>query len=439
MRKSELLDFSAIKERASVSVSPAPGSEFRRLLSVIGDQAVYAATNLVTIIIVGRSCTKTDFGLFVLGLRLIDIVVNMLNVLVWAPYTMLLPFRAAEEKNWYLGSVLVHQLLFSAILATLMRALATMRITLGDGTSLTQIVVAVSATVPFIAFREFSRRMYFATLDMQGALVQDLVTSILQLGTLVTVTHLSQLTPARALAIIAFSNAGSALIWVAGPMLASRISLNCTRYHFGENFRLGKWLFGSNTAVLASSQISPWILGLFSGPGAIAGLTACDVVVNIGRTALTSIQNLLGPHLAHVLALKGKGSVRASVAKVTKWLFIGAVLFSAGVFVFGGHLITAIYGGRFSGLGVIAFILSVNLILVASGTPISYALTTGRHANLEFTANFTGVILQLALALAVVPIYGILGACVALMFGNCAVGMLRFMFYRHAFLENEGL
>ena len=84
----------------------------RSILTMI-DQVIYSASNFLTAVIVARNCSAQQFGLYILGLRLVDYCREIQNVLIWSPYMLFSPRFKGEAHARYTGSTLVHQLSFT--------------------------------------------------------------------------------------------------------------------------------------------------------------------------------------------------------------------------------------------------------------------------------------------------------------------------------------
>jgi len=53
------------------------------------DQAVASATNFLTGVIIGRACTKEQFGLYMLGFSIVLFVMSLQTSLISTPYMVI--------------------------------------------------------------------------------------------------------------------------------------------------------------------------------------------------------------------------------------------------------------------------------------------------------------------------------------------------------------
>jgi len=74
------------------------------------DQALISATNMCTSIVIGRTCTKAQLGLYASGLSLILLVTAIQSALVTVPYTISSPQIPAGQHALYKGSTILQQM-----------------------------------------------------------------------------------------------------------------------------------------------------------------------------------------------------------------------------------------------------------------------------------------------------------------------------------------
>ncbi len=70
----------------------------------LADQGIVSVTSFVTSMILARSCSKEEFGVYALGLTIIGLVTECQNVLIWSPYTIYSPRLRDSEFASYKGS-----------------------------------------------------------------------------------------------------------------------------------------------------------------------------------------------------------------------------------------------------------------------------------------------------------------------------------------------
>ena len=81
----------------------------------LADQAVASATNFLTGVIIARTCSKEQLGLYMLGFSLILLMTDFQTSLITTPYMVYSPRLKGRAHALYTGSTLIHQLAFCLI------------------------------------------------------------------------------------------------------------------------------------------------------------------------------------------------------------------------------------------------------------------------------------------------------------------------------------
>lgn len=138
-------------------------------------------------------------------------------------------------------------------------------------------------------------------------------------------------------------------------------------------------------------------------------LRGADVVA----FGLNAISVVFGPTLAGVYAANDRARLEQVVRKAARaalaWGLPVALVFT----FFGGAILTRAYGEGFAaGATALAILSLVQLVNVGTG-PLGLALTMTGHERFVTLSYAIGVVLNVALALALVPAFGITGAAIA--------------------------
>ena len=86
------------------------GSTTREGMLTLADQAVASTTNFLTGVIIGRACTKEEFGLYMLGFTILFFATDLHASLVSTPYMIYSPRLKGRAHSLYTGSSLIHEL-----------------------------------------------------------------------------------------------------------------------------------------------------------------------------------------------------------------------------------------------------------------------------------------------------------------------------------------
>src|ERR1700730_6112231 len=120
-------------------------------------------------------------------------------------------------------------------------------------------------------------------------------------------------------------------------------------------------------------NLYPWFLAGFRGAASTGVWAVCLGVVSVGNPALLGIQNLVGPKIAHIYAAEGIKALHRFVLKITITIAIPMAVFCVAMFIWGGRLLSLLYGRQYAGNNLIVGILALNLLVTATTFSFSRA------------------------------------------------------------------
>ena len=130
-------------------------------LSIV-DQAIVSATGFLSTVILARYCQLSELGAYHLGMSVIVILQGLQSELVTAPYTIYRFRVGGEDLEGYTGSILVHQAAcltgFTLLLG--LTGLTTINVYLPP--ALQSVMPVLTAIIPLVLTREFSRQFSFS-------------------------------------------------------------------------------------------------------------------------------------------------------------------------------------------------------------------------------------------------------------------------------------
>jgi len=401
------------------------GSTTRKGIVALADQGIASATNFLTGVIIGRTCTKEEFGLYMLGFTIMWFVIDLQGSLITSPYTVYSPHLKGRLHRQYAGSTLIHQLVLSGLVVIALITLAPL-VSLAIGRQDIMLVMwSLSGVITFINLKEYIRRFCFAELRMNDALVLDFCVGIVQIGLLLFLAHFRFLSANHAFWAIGISCGIVSMIW----LILSRKAFNVRRKQaisdFARNWAFGKWVFSGDTVLSVSQRSYPWFLAFFQGTAATGIFAACWGVVSLVNPLLLGVGNYLGPKTVRAYA-KGIGELRQLVFRGTIFLTGTMFLFCIFIVIFGGQLTALIYGSEYVGNGLIVILLALSISASAIAWPTSYALWAMERPDINFKANLLALGVTLTLGLWMVKSLGLLGIGYGLLIGNSAASAARY-------------
>jgi O-antigen/teichoic acid export membrane protein len=326
----------------------------------------------------------------------------------------------------YMGSILVHQLLVSIVLALAMVAgafLGEWRGWLSPG--LTGVITITAYVTIFIGLREFARRVSFAELKVGLAFMVDVIACLAQAGGLLLLFHLGALTVSRAYTLFGISSALVAGGWIAFHWSRVRFDARLCARDFKQNWLFSKWVLVSALLWTVATYLYPWLLAAFHGTSVTGLWAACSAIVALGNPVLLGLGNYVGPQIHNVYAASGITAMRRAICRyslLSAVLVLPIVLVLAGG---GGRIVTRVYGGAYAGSSRIVILLALNMLVYSVTYPYSRGLFSLDCAKADMLINAVSITLLFTLGIAAVRFYSALGAAAALLGSTCITAFFR--------------
>jgi len=401
------------------------------------DQFVCNITGFLASIILGRSLPKEEFGFYALGLTIILSTTNINTSLILSPYTVYSPRYKGIEQARYKGSSLIHQASLSFLFAILILLFGFVLKKSKTQNDLGSVLWILGFVITFILLREYSRRLFFAHMQMVLAFWLDLLVAIFYIGGLVLLLKFNALSVTKAFLAMGTACGLSAILLNVFSRNEFKIYFPRIIADFRKNFQFGKWLLLSGIAYIAITQSYPWLLKIFRDAASVGILAACIGTISIIKPFLAGIENFLGPITAHSIVKGGVDELRKVVFKYTIYLMIIMIAFCLIMIVFGGFIVKLMYGCKYSGNGNIVALLAISQLVSAITFPLNHGLLALQKPIIHFRSSFFALILTLPVGIILVNSYGALGVAYGLMLGNIIGSAYRIISYKKQIMKSD--
>jgi O-antigen/teichoic acid export membrane protein len=395
----------------------------------LGDQVVFSAGNLAVAALLSRAVPSREFGIFVLTQRSLDVMIQLCNVFMWAPFVYNLPHMKHEREPEYMGSIYLHQTLMCVLVGLLFYAGEKWAHTAGRGLYY-GVFNPLVLTAGIIIFREYNRRIYFGQMRFRTAFWTDVATNGLQALGVFVLWRMGRLNVASALWVLAGGAFVVSAYWFASEWKRLTISLRAAWQDLVLNFKLGRWFFGSNMLFTISVQVNPWVLSGLLGGVSVADYSRCEYVTNVPRVALVSLQNVMAPMMARAMADGGKEKLNKLVMKIDKLVLFGSIVCAVIIALIGPWVARLLLKTVPGNARTILILLSLNLIAFSASLAKTYGLSAMDKAGKTFYANAAGFVVQACLCYWFIRWLHVPGAAAALLLGTATVALARHYFYR---------
>ena len=417
---------SALLRRANTGRTP---------LVALVDQAVVSGTNLLTAVMVGRFCGREGLGWFTLGMSTLLLANSVQGSLITTPYTIFLRRQeSGQHPQRYAGRTLLgFCALVSALTLTAFLFALVYQAWPAAGAQ-HSLVWAIVVTIPCFLMRDFARRYDFAHMNMAGALFVDIGVAATQLSLLLTFGLKGRLSASVALALVASACAAMAFIWLIRRRREFDLS---ERWQLTKGLQrdwiFGRWLLLDQLIGIGQINAIYWLLVALINASATGVLAACATIAALPNPIFFGIGNYLAPRFADTVARCSYADTMQVYRFATIGLGIAVSVFTVIASVFGNDLLWLFYRDpAYNGLGFVVGLLAVRLALAIPTIAANHAIVAMEGPRGSAAASFLGLLAIIGVATPVIPIYGVMGAAIALLAGatvESAVTLVVFVRY----------
>jgi O-antigen/teichoic acid export membrane protein len=385
----------------------------------IGEQGLSSAVIFITGILLARSTSKDDFGMYILGLSIVMIAIGFQRAIITTPYAILFRQQDKNEQNKYRYASLVFQNIFLLINLFIFVVLIASVFIFGMGEYIEFLIFlfvlfAGQTTLYFFKYTllaELNVKKNFFYCGLLYLLTTIFFLAFYLFGSLNTITS------------YAITGILSIIISIWFYLLFFRSSLERVnnikiKEYFYKNLKLGKWIVASNIGFIFSSQMFPWLLLSFWGKASVAELGVILSATRILSPAVQGLSSFLLPKMTVYIHDKSK---LVSISKQLTFIMIITAFILVGIgHIFGEWIIELLYSSKYSELGLLitlGFVLQgINLI----NMPIDATLNALEYTDIGFISIVVGVFIAFVVGLPMTWKFGTSGALVGLIFSALA-------------------
>ncbi len=420
------------------------GTFFRKGALSLVDQGIVSATNFSTLVLVGRA-SQHELGVYLLGFSVVLLAMCAQNALISSPYALFGNRLEGLKRAQYAGSTLLHLIVYAAMASVLLAVIGwTLPLIYQHAPSeavarrlveflpFSSVALVLACAMPFVLLREFIRRLAFAHLELVTVLGLDIAVSALQLVGVFVLYLGGQLTAATAFICVGASCAiaGGTTFYIARRHFA---------HHNGQaladlrgNWSFGKWAFAGQTATLLSAYCLPWMLTLLAGVTEAGRFSACFSIVLIANPLLIGLNNFLTPQAIHAYKAEGLKALRKLAWGISFWVTGVLALLTVGLVLFGGRLLSLLYGQKLMGNELPVSILAVMMFFLAAGIGSENGLVALNRPAANFWAYLSGLIVTLTTGAILIATHGVVGAALAGLLGTISSTSVKIILFARA-------
>jgi O-antigen/teichoic acid export membrane protein len=195
-------------------------------------------------------------------------------------------------------------------------------------------------------------------------------------------------------------------------------------------FRLGRQLFLLAAIGIVSNRVDVLILGGFAGADEVGPYYAAVRLAAIAAYGLTAVNTILAPMIAESYAVEDHATMARLVHHAAKLTFVVTATVGIGIAV-AGYWVLGLFGKGFAEAAFIPLliILAGQCISAAAG-PVGFLMTMTRYERQASWFMALAATLNIVLSVALIPLFGLIGAAIASAVGIVAWNLSGLLFVR---------
>lgn len=413
-RHSKLLDNKAADlERDAIPSAQSGGYRLAALarteLLGLCDHAFVSGANFITIVVVSRAMSPSDFGFFVLAFTVILTTLTLQGALITRPHNVLAAVRRDDVYANYSTTAAVAQLAFTGALAALCMLSAGIFHLAGSTRALS--LVALSLALVTWQLQEFSRRILYTERRLAGALASDVLSYGGAVALLVLVWRLDGLTVTRVFMIFAIAFAVGAV--ASGVQVRVALSGKLDSASLSASWQFGRWLGLAEVGQWFSTQFVYYLAAAVLGAAASGAIKA-------GQTLLGPCAAFLAFFTSYLPIVFAQELERSkALNRKVRWSF-GAILpiviaYSALTALFSEQLLEIVYGPEYSRYASVVELFAVYYVVVSVSTVAVAVLSARGMTRRIFSGHAAGAAVFLAVGWVLVEAWGAAGGVAAML------------------------
>jgi O-antigen/teichoic acid export membrane protein len=379
----------------------------------VADQAVVSAAAFLTGLIVARSTSPEEYGVYGLAMTLLLLARGVQTQLLFAPYVIRCQRHQGRELAEYTGSVLLQQLAVgAAALAGLLGFAAAIGLGWGSA-NLLPAIATLGLVIPVLLFREFARCQTLSQLKTVGAVWLDASGTAVQLGLLGVLWGAGLVSAAGAYWTLAAAAAVVSCQWLWTRRGEWRVARGRILADWRSDWRFARWALASYVVGCTTPFIMPWILKATRGLADTGLLVACGTLAGVANLFVSGLGNYLSPSIARAYARQGP----AAMVRCVAWAVVAYVSIVGGMclvsLLIGEWLMVFIYGPAYAGGGLVLTICLLTVLTLSIGIAAGNGLWAMHHPHETFLPDVAALVTAMTAAALLMASHGALGAALA--------------------------
>ncbi|QSA98935.1 lipopolysaccharide biosynthesis protein [Methylococcus sp. EFPC2] len=372
------------------------------------DQAVSSLGNFLTAMMLAKSLTPSDFGVYTLINTTMLVTNGLAAALVIMPLRVLGVGLAGKRLDLYVSHRIIFQFIITSLLAAAGIAFLYVEYTHDNSLLLTYIVYSILGQL-----QEFGRACNASHFKWMTLFVSDILSVTTRVALLAAMVWGGALDVVSAILICSLGYAVGSLIGSTGKARFILEFKNVRKSWF-ENWRFGKWLMFESAVYTVSTQVYFYLIASWVDIESAGAFGAAQVLLNMLNVVMLGLVNYAVPVARKRLLENGQAAWKQW------WRLIGSVIFIINftacilISIFAVRLLSMLFQPTFSQYAYIVPILACAMVLTSLTTVMSAALRTAELPQAGFAAKLISAVLTLVIAHPLIMSLNVAGAAIGM-------------------------
>jgi O-antigen/teichoic acid export membrane protein len=372
--------------RSAVSALPA-ASRFVPVAYSFADQALAVGATFLANVMLARTQTKEEYGMFALSYSLFTFLAGLHNSALLEPCTVYGSGRYRNRFSEYLR-LMVRLNAFVGLLLSMVVLLVCLVLYWAAPQYVSRALLGLGLTVGVLLSGSFLRRVFYLQRQPGFAAQASLICFVTVACALWLVAKAHLLNGFAVFIVLALG-------WIAAGLgLGGKLDfgrpgpsfLDSEPNYWGEHWKYSKWVLSTALVFQLTTQGYYWILAGFVSVKDVAGLRAMQMLVAPMDQVFIAISFLVLPALAARYASNRMGNFLAFSRRYAMAVVTATAMFGLAVRIVGKPVMHWLYAGKFDDLAPMLYVLAFLPLVMGIGNTMNDALKATEHPKMVFYA-----------------------------------------------------
>jgi len=391
------------------------------------DQGIASLANLGAGLLVIRTSTKDNYGLYSIGYMLVMLSIGISGALFSGQAVVAYYDKPRERRAGYVASMLLGQLIIVVPLCALLIAILALGIRMELIDPQVGTVLMLAALVAPPAMTHDFMRSYFYIETVRYAALISAVHCICWLGFSWSLYKLGFAASNITLLGYGVATSVSATVSLLLARLPLFSSFAMTIRSMRDAWLHGKWAVMGTLISAVQNQSQVYLLGVMAGPAQVANVNATRLLFGPLTMLLSGVNSILLPRLVELRSTRSYGEAMKLTYKFILLIFPMVACYAILLYSIIDFLSDTVLRKRFDNVHALIAAWAVSFILTTFSSAFSSQMIAGKRFRLLMILNLTTAVAVVGIDALLIPRLAALGSMIGLVGGQLA---FIFLLYR---------